>query len=217
MSLDHKFNSYKLLRLPISCGIRPLMLQFATFKIWRVRERLPIAFGRIAFKGLYGNTNIWMYLQFANEVIRLNFGSVVRLFSARIRFWSCAKFPREFGMKPVNWLVLSSRITRLEAFEIWGGITPPILVLERDGVSRPLLRTSLSPVTYIPARRRLRRRCQSQLAGYIRVDYEGATRLKVAIADAATNHTVGKVKSHFNVEILESVGEVADCIWEHSV
>nr|GMC99105.1 protein EXECUTER 1, chloroplastic-like [Ipomoea batatas] len=40
---------------------------------------------------------------------------------------------------------------------------------------------------------------ESQLAGYIRVDYEGATRLKVAIAAAATNHTVGKVKSHFNV------------------
>nr|GMD11554.1 protein EXECUTER 1, chloroplastic-like [Ipomoea batatas] len=55
------------------------------------------------------------------------------------------------------------------------------------------------------------------LPGYIRVDYEGATRLKVAIAAAATNDTVGKVKSHFNVEILESVREVADCIWEHSV
>nr|GMD11552.1 protein EXECUTER 1, chloroplastic-like [Ipomoea batatas] len=58
---------------------------------------------------------------------------------------------------------------------------------------------------------------QSQLAGYIRVDYKGATRLKVAIAAAATNDTVGKVKSHFNVEILESVGEVADCIWEHNI
>nr|GMD03069.1 protein EXECUTER 1, chloroplastic-like [Ipomoea batatas] len=81
-------------------------------------------------------------------------------------------------------------------------------------VSKPLLRTTLSPgfspVTYIPVRRRFRQRSH-------RVDYEGATWLKVAIAAAATNDTVGKVKSHFNVERLESVGEVADCIWEHIV
>ncbi|XP_019173139.1 PREDICTED: protein EXECUTER 1, chloroplastic-like [Ipomoea nil] len=53
---------------------------------------------------------------------------------------------------------------------------------------------------------------KSQLAGYInREDYEGAARLKVAIAAAATNDTVGKVKSHFNNTVEEE--RYSDAAW----
>nr|GMD10293.1 protein EXECUTER 1, chloroplastic [Ipomoea batatas] len=116
-------------------------------------------------------------------------------------------------MKPVNWLLLSSIRARLEAFEIWAGLKSSLPCRRRwheqgsvssGGVCRPLLRTSLSPGVFArhihPSSSPIAAPLpQSQLAGYIRVDYEGATWLKAAIAAAATNDTVGKVKSHFNV------------------
>nr|GMD43935.1 replication factor A protein 1-like [Ipomoea batatas] len=100
ISLVARLKSYKLLKLPISFGIGPRMVQSLMKNTSRVVERFPIEFGRTVFKGLNDSDNCWRYLQFANEVIRLNWASVV-----------------------------SSRTTRLEAFEIWAGITPLILFI----------------------------------------------------------------------------------------
>nr|GMC89212.1 hypothetical protein SEVIR_5G104001v2 [Ipomoea batatas] len=136
ISLVARLKSYKLLKLPISFGIGPRMVQSLMRNTSRVVERFPIEFGRRVFKGFNESDNCWRYLQFANEVIRLNWGSVVRLLEYMDSTWSCGKFPREFGMKPVNWFRPSSRTTRLEAFEIWAGITPLILFIPRYSSSK---------------------------------------------------------------------------------
>lgn len=105
-SFVSRCNVVKLLKLPISDGMLPLMLQADKYSTSIAFERFPIEIGRTPLRGFSDRINFLKSLQFVEEVRKPSSSepkdTAVKLFAPKLSHWRYLKLPSELGMKPEN-------------------------------------------------------------------------------------------------------------------
>ena len=82
-------------RLPISRGMTPFSLQLYASKFCKEFEKLPTDAGNTPSNGLSPNSSTRSFLQFVNDVRKLNDGSLIKLLIPKFRYSRYCKLPSD--------------------------------------------------------------------------------------------------------------------------
>ena len=139
--------SIKLLKLPISTGMLPLMLDMPKLTLWSDVERFPREVGIVVFSGLSDKYNFVKFLRLnKQERVLAACGveaSIVKLFERKERSSRFFKEQSVLGRNPVNEFWPMSTSLSLEALERLGSgpatrLVPSTRRDYRFGALRPM-------------------------------------------------------------------------------
>ena len=142
-----RLNVIKLLKLAISTGMLPLMLEMLKSTVRSVVEIFPREAGIVVFSGLSPKYKLVKFLRLnKQERVLAACGveaSIVKLFEHKLRYSRFFKEQSVLGRNPVNEIVFMSSTLSLEALEKLGSSPPTRLVLatvknSRFGALRPM-------------------------------------------------------------------------------